>query len=349
MITPAQSKGFSLARGFIVFIMPAVHSVMLYSSEKVKLGWLGQVLGFLAEGPGAQLFMFLMGLFIVWGRPKTNGQIIARSLTIGLLGYTLNLFRLVIPYYLNLLPVDYVATLATDARLSVGWQLFLVGDILQFAAIAYFLCSFTFKYFPRIFPLIIITLMVWWVAPYTWGPDGEWWAASPLVNLLTGAPPQVFFPVFPWIFYPLLGLVYGQIWKQQPGILWWMNILFSASLFVITGQLLISIEPAAWTNNFYRQGRGGMLLHGGIVLFWIALFMAIARLKKPQWFFGLLDFCSKNITILYVVQWIIIMWTFRFWGYHQLNLKESIMSIFIVTVLSFCFTWCAKKTISGKV
>jgi len=65
MLTSMQSRGFSLARGFIVFVMPAVHSVMLYSSEEVKQGWLGSILGFLAEGPGAQLFMFLMGVFIV--------------------------------------------------------------------------------------------------------------------------------------------------------------------------------------------------------------------------------------------------------------------------------------------
>lgn len=57
-----RNAALDVARGFIVFIMPAVHSVLLYSSPQVQSGWLGAILGFLAEGPGAQLFMLLMGL-----------------------------------------------------------------------------------------------------------------------------------------------------------------------------------------------------------------------------------------------------------------------------------------------
>ncbi|MCH5719931.1 heparan-alpha-glucosaminide N-acetyltransferase domain-containing protein [Niabella hibiscisoli] len=204
MLTPTQSRGFSLARGFIVFIMPAVHSVMLYSSDEVKQGWLGIVLGFLAEGPGAQLFMLLMGIFIVLGRTKTNRQIVVRSLQIGGLGYLLNLLRLVIPYYLHLLPEDYLVTLAIGPDAPVGWQLLMIGDILQFAALAYLFCALLHKYCPAIIIILIVAIIVWWISPYTWNINKS--SNAEFVQLLTGLPLKHFSRYSRGYFFPCWAL-----------------------------------------------------------------------------------------------------------------------------------------------
>ena len=55
-------QSLDLARGFTVLFMPSVHVVMLYSQPQVQQSLLGDILAFIAEGPGAQLFMLLMGV-----------------------------------------------------------------------------------------------------------------------------------------------------------------------------------------------------------------------------------------------------------------------------------------------
>jgi hypothetical protein len=348
MLTPIQSRGFSLARGFIVFIMPAVHSVMLYSSDDVKAGWLGKSLGFFAEGPGAQLFMFLMGLFIVIGRAKTLKQIITRSILIGISGYLLNLFRLVIPYYLKLLPASYISSLALIKDSPVGWQLFLIGDILQFASLAYLFCALLYRYIAFFMPITIITITVWWISPLTWDLCPGQLPCTSFLNLFIGLPPKVFFPVFPWVFYPLLGLVSGCVLRLQPSRLILAGAIATGLLLIIAGKLLISTEPVNWNNNFYRQGRGGTLLHSGISLLWIALFIGIAYLKADNAFLKLLNFLSRHITAIYIVQWIVIMWIFRVYGYNSLGLLPSLMAALISSILSFGITWLLAKRLTSK-
>src|SRR5690349_21685201 len=124
-------KSLDVARGFTVFIMPAVHTVMLYSQPGVHASWLGHVLAFLAEGPGAQLFMFLLGFSIVLSKPKTARQIMTRMVGLFCMGYVLNVLRMVIPYSVGILPEalvhDYVVYRQTPMFVSLA----LTGDILQ--------------------------------------------------------------------------------------------------------------------------------------------------------------------------------------------------------------------------
>lgn len=347
MLTPTQSRGLALARGFIVFVMPAVHSVMLYSSEEVKLGWLGSILGFLAEGPGAQLFMFLMGIFIVLGRPKTARQILVRSLLIGGLGYLLNLFRLVVPYYLNLLPADYIASLIISPDSPVGWQLFIIGDILQFASLAYLFCALLYKYFAHIVILILVTSLVWWISPCVWSANKL--SGFLIFQLFAGLPPKAFFPLFPWLFFPLLGLLFGRLLQLYVPVKFLRAMILTGISLLILGKLITFAEPVEWNSNFYRQGRGGTLWHGGIALLWTALFMGVAQLKTTNPFFRLLDFVSRHITIIYVLQWIIIMWMFRLFGYNSLTLFPSLFALLVTSTLSFTLAWLfTRKTHQKK-
>lgn len=337
MLTPTQSRGFSLARGFIVFVMPAVHSVMLYSSEEVKLGWLGAILGFLAEGPGAQLFMFLMGLFIVLSRPKTVRQILIRSLLIGGLGYLLNLFRLVLPYYLNLLPADYITSLTISRDLAAGWQLLMIADILQFASLAYLFCALLYKYIPHIVVLILVMIVVWWISPYVWQVNKL--SGFLVFQLFAGLPPKAFFPLFPWLFFPLLGLVLGRLLQLYSSAKFLRIMIVTGISMLLLGKLITIAEPAEWNNNFYRQGRGGTLLHGGIALLWTVLFMGVAQFKTSNLFFKLLDFVSRHITMIYVLQWLVIMWMFRLFGYNKLALGPSLFAVLVTSILSFSLAW----------
>ena len=100
-------KSLDLARGFTVLCIPAVHSVLLYSQPSVRDTLSGQLLGFIAEGPGAQLFMTYMGISITLSEKLTWKVVFKRSGLFLLAGYGLNLLKFVLPLKLGLLPVAF--------------------------------------------------------------------------------------------------------------------------------------------------------------------------------------------------------------------------------------------------
>ncbi|HAO07641.1 MAG TPA: hypothetical protein DCQ50_11755 [Chryseobacterium sp.] len=336
MVTQNQKAGLALARGFIVFIMPAVHSVWLYSANDVKQGWLGISLGFLAEGPGAQSFMLLMGVFIVLGRPKTNKQIFSRSLIIFLMGYLLNLFKLVIPYYAGWIPEKFLTDnqFAVDAMLPLN--LLLVGDILQFAAIAYLACSLINKVRKSAIVTIILIVFVLIASPVVWEFSANGFAGTKTLSLFNGSPPYVFFPVFPWLFYPLSGLLGARVMKKYSSNTD-VGVLFGIAgwLLVLGGYYITQYEPNSWNLTFYRLGTGGTIMHGGIVLLWLALFIWLPLVIRNNFFFRLLSWVSKHITVIYLVQWVVIIWMLPLFGYNQLNILKSLLAVFTTSTISF--------------
>ncbi|ULT40978.1 hypothetical protein KRR40_40715 [Niabella defluvii] len=168
---------------------------------------------------------------------------------------------------------------------------------------------------------------------------------SQLIHRLTS---QSFFPGISLGLLPLLGLVSGCVLRLQPSRLILAGAIATGLLLIIAGKLLISTEPVNWNNNFYRQGRGGTLLHSGISLLWIALFIGIAYLKTDNAFLKLLNFLSRHITAIYIVQWIVIMWIFRVYGYNSLGLLPSLMAALISSILSFGITWLLAKRLTSK-
>jgi surface polysaccharide O-acyltransferase-like enzyme len=342
MVNPSHA-GLSLARGFIVLVMPAVHTVLLYSAPEVKVGPLGSVLRVFAEGPGAPLFMFLMGVLIVLGRPKSLYQIGKRSLLLLTSGYMLNLFRLVIPFLLGWIPAAYLTdnNIAFDGSTAI--QLFLVGDILQFASIAYFVCSIVHLLKVDIKGIIAILLLLLFITPYTWELSFKNQYVDHSFHLFNGQPPQAFFPVFPWLFYPLLGLLVGKIyqWHSYKRILRLHVVL--GSVLILTGLLISLTEPVSWNTNFYRVGRGATLWHSGLVLIWVALFLFLSKLIKRSWIFSLLEYLSRHITFIYVAQWVIILWLFPLFGYNELDLIPTLLALILTSVLSFSLLWLMKR------
>lgn len=55
-------QSLDLARGFTVLFIAPIHAVLLFASPAVYSAAPIQFLKFIAEGPGAQLFMTLMGI-----------------------------------------------------------------------------------------------------------------------------------------------------------------------------------------------------------------------------------------------------------------------------------------------
>lgn len=332
MLTPYQRQGFSLARGFVVLVMPAIHTVLLYSLPAVKQGPVGFVLGFLAETSGAPLFMLLMGLFIGLGREKTTGYILKRMLVLLLAGYLLNVFKLLLPYYWGWIPQQFLEDNGVTDR--VAMHLFLTGDILQFAAIAYACCAFLKKLTSDIVWYTVVFLVVLLIMPFPWTLQDAGLFTIPLA-LLNGKPPYTFFPLFPWLLYPLAGLLTGALLLKLSTKGFNQLLVVLTPAFMLTGYLLSLTEPAEWQTEFYRLGRGATLFHIGLALGWVLMFVWLAKNVRGNYLFRLMQWLSDHIMLAYILQWIVIFWCFPVFGYNHLEAIPSLLVLCVTTSASF--------------
>src|ERR1044072_4986011 len=101
-------KEIDIARGFTVFIMPGVHALMLYGNGAAQASWPGKIFAFLAEGPGAPLFMFLMGISFHFSKRKDPVSILERITGLCITGYILNFLKFTILQLLYVLPGGFI-------------------------------------------------------------------------------------------------------------------------------------------------------------------------------------------------------------------------------------------------
>ena len=333
-----RNTTLDVARGFTVFIMPAVHSVMLYSDLSVRQEVLGVILRFLAEGPGAELFLMLMGISLHFSGRKTPQQILNRTVSLLGLAYLLNYIRLVIPILLHLMPVEFLKELLVSNDDTGKLHAFLMGDILQTAAISYLFCSLllNMRHF-RIWTIILMILIIGgtpFLNQHT--TDSSLWT---LQYLFTGIPPVAFFPVFPWIVYPFAGLVIGKYFTTKHSSKFYWSVFATGLLLFCIGKIVVSYEPLAWNSNFYCPGPGSILYHLGIVCMWFLACKYFAILFKEKIFFHFLEWLSKHITLVYFIQWIVVLWLLPFYAYHRLGLWNSVVALALNSAISFGLTY----------
>jgi hypothetical protein len=313
-----------LARGFTVLIMPSVHVVMLYSQPSVQQSLLGVVLQFLAEGPGAQLFMLIMGATFAFSEKYVSAQkVFKRTIYLILGAYALNVLKFVIPLELDILPAALISDLGSSTL-----DLFFLGDIFHFAAIVYPVLYFVKRthHYPGVAILFAFAIML--LSPLVWDVKTGIIFVDQVLIYLTGGPPHCFFPVFPWLVYPLVGLAMGQCLISR-------KLTLLGTLIIVFSLLLPSTTEY---NSFYRTLPADTLFHLGIVLLWLSVINWISRKVKINFLFQFLSFCSRNITLIYVIQWVLIFWFVPLLGYHQLDFMPTLLWMGIVSILTLTLT-----------
>jgi len=324
-----------LARGFTLLCMPAVHTFLLFGAPATLTSLPATTLALIAEGPGAQLFMLLMGVYIATGKHPTFPTMTTRSFRIAALGTTLNAARFLPLYFLGWLPTTMLP-LFTSA--GPHWlSMLLMGDILHFAALALPLL-WMIRSFPA-YPRIALTLAVLTAitAPLLWDAHSDHPFINYLLQLFTGKPPAVYFPLFPWLTYPLLGLFTGYHLKKSPHKTFlrggWYGLLATGIALLLTHTWL-DIDP----DGFYRTTALRTLFHAGIVYVTLYCWHLLSLYIPPNLFFLLLAWLSRHITLVYVIQWLLISWSLPLFGYAQLGLAATITVALLMTLLTILLT-----------
>jgi len=289
-----------LLKGIAVLLMIQVHIVELFASTDVLSGSVAKVCFFLGGPPVAPIFMVIFGYYI-FSSNKSTLQLLFRGLNIVALGMLLNLalnFNLIISVYQEKLQLDI-------------WPYIFGVDILQFAGISLIIIAVLKKVIQKntlfIFILMFISVVVGsYLLNYI--PINK--PLQYITAFLYGSATWSYFPLFPWLAYPLAGIALSQLQHRYDFSFFYLpkTKLFFGFLFLLF-MLLTFYYALSISSNL------PLYYHHGILFFlWVIVFIALYSLLIRQvnkWIGETLivkyiKWLGRNVTLIYVIQWILI-------------------------------------------
>ncbi|WP_299680561.1 heparan-alpha-glucosaminide N-acetyltransferase domain-containing protein [uncultured Tenacibaculum sp.] len=347
-------RGVDFVRGFSVLMMIPVHVMMLYSSMET---WENTVTGNFVQllERGSPIFLIVMGISFAFSRNANRSGILRKALLIIALGYVLNFLRFIVPLLLfGGFPESFVE--ASGLALNIPdrmWNYFLKGDMFQLVGISLFLIGLSFKFLIKNkYVLIILALIIMWLSKVVSGFQLGVPVIDYILNLLWGNNFDVYFPLFPWLSFILVGLYFGLSYQDKPedaNQSLFKPMLYFGIVFLIIGKLLCDYNYEYHFGDYYHLGPGGSMGLMGIllVLFWVYYRIELL-LPKENYISKLLFYCSKNVTPFYILQWVLIYWLLPFANFSHYNEPITLLIIFGINLGTFLLLYIYNSYVIPK-
>jgi hypothetical protein len=289
-----------LLKGIAVVLMILVHVVEKFSTNHIQASKGGRFVLFLGGPPVAPVFMVLMGFYIASSN-KTNSQLARRGIYLLLGGFLLNiaintnLFISINNGVFNIDPLPYLFGV----------------DIFHFAGLSIIILSLLRSVFLKntksiVLSIVLVGLLNLFLVRFS--PINSFWKY--IGSFFYGYSNWAYFPIIPWLAYPLIGFLFFKLdYKKiqqfiQPSS---FNLAIIV-VFIIFGIWTINyaIDVSANLQAFYH--------HDGMFFIWTLIFIIgyslfVERMNSLLGKFKLLLFLKwlgNNLTIIYIVQWILI-------------------------------------------
>lgn len=326
-----QIPSFDVPRAIAIGLMIMIHTLMFYASPATMARPLTKLLMLFGTGPGAPTFMFLMGVYFIYARPKPTSYYVRRGLQLIALGYILNVLRF-------LIPVGVILFFEVPKEVFLPWTpltFFKDIDILQFAGLALIIMAYIRRRLHRPVFLLALIVISALAAPHLWGLKSGFTPLDWILELLWGKNIYTVFPFFPWIVYPLTGYLFGQLMiSNDLSTTFFRKACLFGFLLYISGMLISSTDPAFHYGDYFRAGYGGTLVMIGFAMFYVSGVELICRRIGVQKKIKIAAYLSDNLTALYIIHWTIIGWLMISGAPNKLSLGMCFLFMLLVAVLS---------------
>lgn len=298
----ARNHTADVLKGIAVLFMIQIHVIELFSGDGFFENHLtgAKVFYFLGGAPVAPVFMVLFGYYS-FTSGKTKGQLIFRGLKIFGLGMILNLT----------LNANLIISVITG-RINVDiWPYIFGVDILQFAGLSLVIIATTKKLLeknPLLVSIIIILVAISGKLMTDLTPANT--TLKYISAFFYGSTDWSYFPLAPWLAYPLTSIVLLQLQKNYD-----LNVLFLKKMKQLLGILCIpffiltiqyAINSSFSLPSYYHHG---ILFYIWTICFLVFYYLLVYELNKnigESLIFRYLKWLGQNVTLMYVIQWIII-------------------------------------------
>jgi len=283
--------------------MIQVHIMEQFATPAIYNNIIGKVSLFLGGPPCAPVFMAVMGYFLS-SSEKPFMYYLKRGLILLTGGILLNIARSA-----NLLHYIYLDQITPDPFFYIFGV-----DILPLAGLSIIIIGSLKIIFKNNYVLYFILAIVFAsVGPFlgTFGASGSF--SSYLNAFLWGNYEWSYFPLFPWCAYILLGFAFRQL-SQNTSFFSKYNssysLVLSIPLLIASGLTIKYASEIAHNLN----GADGYYHHGILFFAWMIMFISgyvmIVHLVEEhagkQTLTKFIKWVGKNVTVVYVIQWIII-------------------------------------------
>lgn len=291
--TDTRNNTHDLIKGIAVLLMVQVHVMELFALPNVMDSLAGQISMFLGGPPVAPVFMVLLGFYAL-RPPLWPGRLLWRAATLLLLGGVLNVglnLHLLTRIYLGQLaanPLEYL--LGVDILLFSGLSLIVMlvlQQVFKANAWAWLLAS------------VVVAAATPWMTQWA-GSQSAW----PWLMAFVASPARwSFFPLFPWLAYPMLGVAafHGRNFIQLPAV--WRTPLLALGMVVLALTSQFAVATSHTLPAYYHHDLRFFLWTSLFLVCWLQLWHRIAlpaAMKTWLCWFG------QHVTAFYVVQWLLI-------------------------------------------
>ena len=258
-------------------------------------------------GPlAAPVFMFSMGIGMIYTRRNTASDFIMRGGKLLLIGYSLNFFRQTLPQLIGL-------ALGVDPGIDIIGGLLCV-DILPFAGMAFLSVGSMKKARLSAIQICGAAFLLQAVGIWSTRLHMEPGVIQNLLGLLVPTGKWTSFPLTLWLVYPVLGMVFGELLiKCADKDKWYRRLMIYSVVFfcAFTAGLLYAGYDI---RNIYALCNDSYYHHNILSVLWITPIIIsslgvchflLGKLEKTR-LGGFIKYCSANLNTIYIIQWIII-------------------------------------------
>lgn len=288
-----------LLKGFAVFLIVPVHILETFINYSGRESLFGKSLLLLGGPFGVPVFMMVMGYFVANSK-KSTAQNILRGALIFILGIFLNIglnFNLLLKikfqgWQFNPLQHIFGVDIFYLAGLSIIVLAFLksIGKGQQWAALAM---------------ILIVSASTSYVNEKLMVTDRNY-----ILPFIGGNYSWAYFPIFPWLAYPLIGFWFQKAESKIIGFIQEMKAfsiaIIAAIFFLVLTFSGFGIENTINLSNYYHHTFQFFLWAMGVDILWILLLWLIVQRFAELPVVIFLRWLGKNITVFYVIQWLII-------------------------------------------
>ena len=265
------------------------------------------ILEFLGGPLAAPVFMFAMGVGMVYTRHRNPRAFALRGLRLLAAAYLLNLVRMTIPYA--------VAVLSGDSWGS--WTMVdTIGlvDILQFAGMAFLLVALLEKWRVGRWGIVAVALLLQGLGLLLLHRFDTWpLVAQYAAGLVFFTNPNIAFPLSLWFVYPACGICFGEFLQtvaDKKTLYGRIGLLSAAGLVAASigmkgmGYDLVKIFALAGESYYIQHFAGTVwtLFVIGIQLFLCYRISVLLHGRMLQ----VTEFISRHLNTIYLIQWVLI-------------------------------------------
>ncbi len=329
-----------IARGFAIFGMFTQHCMLVHEvSAGEGENLLGNLFLYLGTAPSAPVFMLIMGVFLMESSAGIK-QTIWRGIKLLILGFLLNLLRFTLPLLIAILIVG-----SDGLNLSEGETLLTLlfsVDIFQLAGLSLIFCAFIKKTAEHKLFVPFLSFSILIVSPFLWGQ----FKALPFSNLFWGDASTVYFPFFPWVIYPLLGMYLSQYFidiNRVKKVLKRMS--FYGFILGILGGLLLLLSDAGVSvleiispeGDYHRSGLSIHLLIISFIFVWFRVcYWLEQKIGIENKIIKVLVYWSRNVTAIYFIQWVLFGWSMLIFDSNKQNaFVAAMIGLAVLTITHF--------------